>query len=92
MALDDIFKGGNIVNGLALAVGAAVLTPIVTPVVRPLAKSLIKAGLLAYDQGRVAMAQLNEHTGDIVAEAREELAHAKTEAAPGADAKVAATG
>ena len=45
------------------------------PVPQPIiAKSIIKAGLIAYDQGRVALAELNEHTGDIMAEARSELA------------------
>ena len=75
MALfDDLFKGGNIVAGLAIGVGAAVLAPVLIPALRPLAKSVIKAGLVAYDQGRVALAELNEHTGDILAEARAELA------------------
>jgi hypothetical protein len=70
---EDIFKGGNIVAGLAIGVDAAVLAPVVIPALRPLAKSVIKAGLIAYDQGRVALAELNEHTGDIMAEARAEL-------------------
>ena len=69
---EDIFKGGNIVAGLAIGVGAAVLAPVVIPALRRLAKSVIKAGLIAYDQGRVALAELNEHTGDIMAEARAE--------------------
>ena len=71
---EDLFKGGNIVTALAMGVGAAVLAPVVVPVLRPLAKSIIKAGIIAYDQGRVALAELNEQTGDIVAEARAELA------------------
>jgi hypothetical protein len=50
-----------------------VLGPIVMPLVRPLAKSVVKVGLLAYDQGRVALSELNERTGDIVAEARAEM-------------------
>ena len=70
---EDIFKGGNIVTGLAIGVGAAILAPAIIPALRPIAKSVIKAGLIAYDQGRVALAELNEQTGDIVAEARSEL-------------------
>jgi hypothetical protein len=74
MALvEDLFKSGNIAAGLAVGVGAVVLAPIVTPVLRPLAKTVIKAGLVAYDQGRAALAELNERTGDIIAEARQEL-------------------
>jgi hypothetical protein len=73
--LEDLFKGGNIVTGLAIGIGAAVLAPAVAPALRPLAKSVIKAGLVAYDQGRAMLAELNEMTGDIVAEARNEIAH-----------------
>ena len=72
--LEDMFKGGNIVAGLAIGVGAVVLAPVVIPALRPIAKSVIKVGLIAYDQGRVALADVNEHTGDIMAEARAELA------------------
>ncbi len=69
----DILKGGNLVTGVAIGIGAGVLAPVVTPVLRPLAKSLIKAGLIAFDQGRAALADLNEKTSDMVAEAREEM-------------------
>ncbi|MBV9530846.1 MAG: DUF5132 domain-containing protein [Bradyrhizobium sp.] len=62
------------VTGLAIGIGAAVVAPVITPVLRPIAKSLLKAGLIAYDQGRVALAELNEHTSDMLAEARSELA------------------
>ena len=83
MALEDLFKGGNIVTGLAIGIGAAVVAPAITPVLRPIAKSLLKAGLIAYDQGRVAFAGLNEQTSDLVAEARSELAEAGHAAAEG---------
>jgi hypothetical protein len=72
--IEDMFKGGNIVTGLAIGIGAAVVVPVIGPVLRPLAKSVIKAGLIAYDQGRVALAELNERTGDLVGEARSEMA------------------
>ena len=59
MALfEDLFKGGNIVAGLAIGIGAAVVAPVLIPALRPVAKSIIKAGLIAYDQGRVALAEL----------------------------------
>jgi hypothetical protein len=86
MALfEDMFKGGNIVTGLAVGIGAAIVAPAVVPVLRPLAKAVIKAGLVAYDQSRVVLAELNERTGDIVAEARAELA----ESARGTEAETA---
>ena len=76
--LEDVFKGGGIVTGLAVGIGAAVIGPIILPALRPFAKMVIKAGVVAYDQGRVALAELNEKTGDIVAEARSELAEARS--------------
>jgi Protein of unknown function (DUF5132) len=71
---EDVFKGGNLVTGLAIGVGAAVLAPVIMPVLRPLAKSAVKAGILAYDEARVAVAEFGETAGDIVAEARSEMA------------------
>jgi len=70
---EDVFKGGNIVTGLAMGVGLALIAPIVKPLVRPLAKSAIKAGVAVYEQGRVALAELSEQAGDMVAEARSEM-------------------
>jgi hypothetical protein len=69
---EDALKGGNIVTGLAIGIGIAVLAPVVRPLVRPVAKSLLKAGVAAYDQGRVALAELNEQAGDMMAEVRAE--------------------
>ncbi len=73
---EDLFKG-NIGTGLAVGVGALVLGPIVAPVIvatlRPLAKGAIKAGLYVYDRAGEGLAQINEMTGDIVAEARAEM-------------------
>jgi Protein of unknown function (DUF5132) len=68
--LEDAFKGGGMMMVIAAGVGAAV---VVMPVLRPIVKSVLKAGLMAYDQGRGALAQLNEQMGDILAEARAEL-------------------
>jgi hypothetical protein len=71
--LEDALKGGNIVAGLAIGIGAAVLAPMVTPIVRPVAKSLIRGGMVAFDQCRVALAELNERGGDLMAEVRAEM-------------------
>ncbi len=80
MALEDMFKGGNIITGLAVGIGTAVLIPAVAPAVtgllRPAAKAAIKGGILAYDRGRQVMAQLGEMTSDMVAEARADAHHA----------------
>jgi uncharacterized protein DUF5132 len=86
MALvEDLFKG-NIVTGLAVGIGAVVLGPIVAPaitaVLRPAAKAVIKTGIYAYDWGCTALSQVNEMTGDIVAEARSEVGHHRGRAKP----------
>jgi hypothetical protein len=71
---EDVFKGGNIATGLAFGVGAAFLAPMAVTILRPLSKTVLKAGLIAYDQGRSAFAEMNEMTSDLVAEARSEMA------------------
>ena len=71
--LEEAFKGGNVVTGLAFGVGALVLAPLAVPLLRPVAKTVLKAGLVAYDQTRVAMAEMNERASDFVAEARAEM-------------------
>ncbi len=70
---EDLLKGGSILTGLAIGVGALILAPVVVPVLRPLAKSVIKAGMMAYDEAVVAMSELNEQAGDIFAEVRAEM-------------------
>ena len=70
--LEDVFKGGNLLTGIGIAIGAALIAPAVMPILKPVAKSVIKAGLVAYDQGRVAFAEVNE-PGGIVAEVRSEM-------------------
>lgn len=69
----DDLKGGNIVTGLAIGVGMLLLAPLVKPLVRPMAKTVLKAGVAAYDQGRAALAELNEQAGDVIAEVRAEM-------------------
>lgn len=70
---EDALKGGNIVTGLAIGIGVLVLAPVVKPLVRPLARSVLKAGVTVYEQGREALAELNEQAGDVVAEVRAEM-------------------
>lgn len=72
---EDALKGGNVVTGLAIGVGMLLLAPVLKPLVRPVAKSVLKAGVAVYDQGRTALAELNEQAGDMVAEVRAEIEH-----------------
>jgi hypothetical protein len=77
--LDDALKG-NIVTGLAIGLGAAILAPVVIPlfanIAKPLAKATIKGGIQLFERGKEAFAEVAEITEDIVAEAKAELAEA----------------
>ncbi|WEX74809.1 DUF5132 domain-containing protein [Sinorhizobium numidicum] len=63
----------HLVTGLVIGVAAGLLVPRVAPILRPFAKSMIKAGVIAYDHARVAVAELNESTDDAIAEVRAEI-------------------
>jgi hypothetical protein len=93
--IDDCLKG-NVVTGLAIGIGAAVLAPTVVPalvgVAKPLIKAAIKSGIIIYEKGKENMAELGEVFEDIVAEAKSELVEAHKEAASAAAASEAETG
>ena len=81
--LNDVFKGGNIVTGLAIGIGGLILAPVVIPlavgIVKPIAKVAVRGGAALYKSGRNAVAEAGEAVSDIVAEAKAELHHgAKT--------------
>ena len=69
---------GGLITGLLLGAGAgfaaAALIPGLGQAARPRAKAAIKAGLVAFDRGRVALAELGETAEDLLAEAKAELA------------------
>ena len=77
--VEDVFKGGNIVTGLAIGVGVLILAPLVLPVVvgivKPLAKAAIRGGAALYKTGRDAVTEVGEAVSDGVAEAKAELQH-----------------
>jgi hypothetical protein len=81
---EDIFKGGNVVTGLAIGIGGVILAPMVAPVlvsvVKPAAKAAMRGGLALYEgglalygKGRDATVEAGEALSDLVAEARSEL-------------------
>ncbi|WP_026614820.1 DUF5132 domain-containing protein [Ensifer aridi] len=71
----------HFVTGLVFGVAAGLLAPKVAPILRPYAKSVIKAGVIAYDQARVAVAELNESTEDTLSEVRAEIEEERKAAA-----------
>ena len=85
MAIIEDMLEGNLGTGLALGVGALILSPVVMPLVsgvaRPLMKAMVKGGIVAYDTAREYLAEAGEFVSDIAAEARAELAAAGPAAA-----------
>ncbi len=67
---------GRLVAALAAGVVGGLIAPLIYPSVartaRPTAKRMLKAGFTAFEQGRVAAAELAEHASDLLAEARVE--------------------
>jgi hypothetical protein len=61
---------------LAAGLVGGLLAPLVYPALarnaRPGTKRMLKLGLAALERGRVAAAELGEHAGDLLAEARAE--------------------
>jgi hypothetical protein len=90
-----LFNGGwkgNILGGLAIGIGSAVLAPVVIPILsrtaKPLTKAAIKGALLMYEKGKEKVAEAQEVVEDLMAEARSELdkeaaARVEAEAGPG---------
>lgn len=82
---------------IAAGVGVAVLAPVLAPIIagaaRPLARAAIKTGIIMYEKGREAVAEVGEVFDDLVAEARAELEqnHAAQTATGGAAVATTAT-
>ena len=68
---------GNIISGLAIGVGSAIIGPLVAPalskVAKPLAKAAIKGGLMLFETGKEKIAEAYEVVDDLLAEAKAEL-------------------
>jgi len=74
-----LFDNGMKVGvGLAVGLGTVILAPVVIPalagVAKPLAKEIIKGGLVAFEKGKVLVAEAKETLEDLAAEAQAEIA------------------
>jgi uncharacterized protein (UPF0254 family) len=84
-----LFENGmkTTLSGLAIGVGVAVVAPILIPILasiaKPLTKTVIKEGLILYDKGKEKMAEAKETVGDLLAEAKSEIADADLAAETG---------
>lgn len=67
---------GRMITALVAGVAGGLVAPLLYPAVarnaRPAAKRAMKAGIAAFERGRVASAELSERTSDLFAEARAE--------------------
>ncbi|MCX8069326.1 MAG: DUF5132 domain-containing protein [Thermodesulfovibrionales bacterium] len=83
---------GNILNGLAIGIGAAIiapaLIPVVSSIVKPIAKAVIKGGILCYERGKESIAEISEMVEDIAAEAKAEIEEMQKRQQEGAEAVV----
>ena len=80
-----LFDNGMKVGiGLAVGLGTVILAPVVIPalagVAKPLAKEIIKGGLVAFEKGKVLVAEAKETLEDLAAEAQAEMAMEREEA------------
>jgi hypothetical protein len=93
---EDLVKG-NLVTSLIVGAGVIVLGPILVPAVarvaRPAAKAAVKAGIMVFERGQEAVAEIREMAEDVHAEARAELGQRAEHAAAAAQgpARKAAT-
>ena len=62
------------VQTLAIGLGTVILAPTIISLVKPLAKAAIKSGVSFYEKSKGAIAETGEAIGDIVAEAKSEVA------------------
>ncbi len=77
-----MLRNDDLLKGVAIGIGAAILVPVViaalAPIVKPLARSAMKSGILAYEKLRESVEEFGETVEDIVAEVEEEMVDAQT--------------
>ena len=71
--LENAFKGGNLVTGLAVGIGALIAIPMATSLLRPLAKTAIKGGMIAYDTAAHLVTEASRATSETINEAQSEM-------------------
>ena len=87
-------RNDDLLKGVAVGIGAAILVPIViaalAPVVKPLARSAMKNGIRAYEKLRETVEEFGETVEDMVAEVEEEMvtAHESEQVVEEAEAAV----
>ena len=74
-------RNDDLLKGVAIGIGAAILVPVaiaaLLPIVKPLARSAMKSGILAYEKLRETVEEFGETLEDMVAEVEEEMTDAE---------------
>jgi hypothetical protein len=74
-------RNDDLLKGVAIGIGAAILVPVtiaaLLPIVKPLARSAMKSGILAYEKLRETVEEFGETVEDMVAEVEEEMIDAE---------------
>lgn len=63
---------------IVVGVGAALLAPTVFSLLKPVAKATLKTGIIISEKTKATIAEAGEMMGDLVAEAKMEIATAQT--------------
>jgi hypothetical protein len=91
-----VFSGMKLGTGLIIGAAAVLVGPVVIPMVaaamRPLAKAAIKGGLMAYEKGKVLVAEAQEDFEDLMAEAKAEMSQESEEGMTAPKQKAVAAG
>ena len=61
-------------KALTIGLGAVIVAPILLPLLKPVAKATVKMGVVLYEKTKGTIAEAGEVLGDIVAEAKAEIA------------------
>jgi hypothetical protein len=89
-----MLRNDDLLKGVAIGIGAAILVPVVivalAPIVKPLARSALKSGILAYEKFRESVEEFGETVEDMVAEVEEEMGDAHTTEEMGEEVQMAA--
>ena len=74
-------RNDDLLKGVAIGFGAALLVPVVVsallPIIKPVARSALKTGIRAYEKTRETVEEISETVDDLIAEVEEEMIDAR---------------
>ncbi|MGK7942856.1 MAG: DUF5132 domain-containing protein [Microcystaceae cyanobacterium] len=73
--------GVNPTKVLVIGIGTVVLAPTIASLLKPVAKATLKTGVVLYEKTKSTLAETGEVMGDIIAEAKAEVAEEQAQRA-----------